>query len=231
MRSRFFFGLVVAVLTGCTMAATPPTRTSTESPAPPPASEPRVAAPDGPPRWQAGDRWVYELSSSGQTVTRTIDVADVETVNGVKYYVANIGDVQMYFTTELHWAATMRNSKVQERMVPPQPLYVWPLQVGRRWTHRGTFEESQGHHEQIHRFVVSGVETVEVPAGRFQAFKILHESGDKEADQYWYAPEVGSHVRWVGRRGDIDFEERLKTYSFAARPNNARWPTNRSSLR
>src|SRR5262245_53705782 len=170
MRLPFFLVFVAAVLTGCTIAGTPPTGTSTQSAAPPPASESRVAAPEGPPRWQAGDRWVYELSSSGQTVTRTIDVADVETVNGVKYYVANIGDVQMYFTTDLHWAATMRNSKVQERMVPPQPLYVWPLQVGRRWTHRGTFEESQGHHEQVHRFVVLGVEPVEVPAGRFQAF-------------------------------------------------------------
>jgi Flp pilus assembly protein protease CpaA len=120
-----------------------------------------------PPRWRPGDRWVYEFIAGSQTATKTIEVARTEAVAGVTYYVANLGEIQEYFTRDIHWAASVRNSKVEARMVPPQPWYVWPLESGRRWTHRAVFEGPQGQREQVHRFSVIGSEVVEVPAGQF----------------------------------------------------------------
>jgi len=164
---------------------------------------------------------VYEFSAGGRNATKTIEVAGAESVAGVTYYVANLGDIQEYFTHDIHWAASVRNSKVEARMVPPQPWYVWPLEPGRRWTHRAMFEGPQGQREQVHRFMVAGTELVDVPAGRFAAFKIVRNAEDEQSDQYWYSPQVGSHVRWLGTRGQMQFEERLKEYVFAERPGSA----------
>jgi hypothetical protein len=184
-----------------------------------------------PPRWRPGDRWVYEFIAGSQTATKTIEVARTEAVAGVTYYVANLGEIQEYFTRDIHWAASVRNSKVEARMVPPQPWYVWPLESGRRWTHRAVFEGPQGQREQVHRFSVIGSEVVEVPAGQFPALKILREADEDQSDQYWYSPQVGSHVRWVGARGQLQFEERLREYAFAERPGSTGLPTALASPR
>jgi hypothetical protein len=217
------------LLAGC--AAGPPPTPSTPPSSVQSAPAPTSATVPSPPRWRVGDRWVYEWVSGGQVSTKTVEVAGVESVNGVTYYVAGVGEIQEYLTLELHWAASLRNSKVQARMLPPQPWYVWPLEAGQRWTHRAAFEDAQGRREQIHRFVVVGAETVEVPAGRFQSLKVMREADGEESDQYWYAPVVGSYVRWLGTRGKQQFEERLKEFVFAARPRDAFSPSIRSSLR
>ena len=56
-----------------------------------------------------------------------------------------------------------------------------------------------------------------MPAGRFQAMRVARQSDGRDSDEYWYAAEVRWYVRWVGRRGDVTFEERLKEYRPAPR--------------
>jgi hypothetical protein len=58
---------------------------------------------------------------------------------------------------------------------------------------------------------------VEVPAGRFSTLKIVRETDRRDSDQYWYAPEIGFYVKWIGRRGDRQFEEQLREYHPAPR--------------
>ncbi len=176
-----------------------------------------VAGPVSLPDWQPGDRWVYEWTAGTDTGTKTAEVVEIRDLNSVLYYVVRIGDVDHYYTRDLQWAGGLRNSKVEARMVPPQPWFTWPLETGRTWVHRGVYEvlnEKTSYHDT---FSVTASEMVEVPAGRFTALMVNRETGRGDSDQYWYAPEVRWYVKWIGRRGDIQFEVRLREYRAAPR--------------
>ena len=43
------------------------------------------------PEWRAGDRWVYDWTSGQDRGTRTLEVRESTAVNGVEYYVVDIG--------------------------------------------------------------------------------------------------------------------------------------------
>lgn len=208
VRAALVAGVVLS-LAACSPAEV---RAPAASPEPPPLT--RVPSP---PEWRPGDRWVYDWASGTEVATKTVDVVEVKEVNTVRYYVVRVADLHHYFSLDLHWAAVVRGQKVEARMVPAQPLLAWPLEIGRQWTHQGDYEEAGAKRRLNDTFSVVTTETVEVPAGRFRALKIVHETTRQESDQYWYAPDVRWYVKWTGRRGDIQFEERLREYR-PARP-------------
>ncbi|MGH7263669.1 MAG: hypothetical protein ACREMB_02290 [Candidatus Rokuibacteriota bacterium] len=185
------------------------------------ACAPAVRAPSvpaaGPPEWRPGDRWTYEWKSGGDAGTKAVEVVEVREVNGVSYYVVKIGDMEHFYTRDLHWAGSARDSRVEARVTPPHPWFLWPLEVGRRWEHRGLFEERGARQQHADVFAVMAAETVEVPAGRFAAVKVVREGTRTDSDQYWFAPEVRWYVKWIGRRGDVRFEEQLREYQAAPR--------------
>jgi len=185
------------------------------SPAAP--GKPPLTQVNSPPEWRAGDRWVYDWTSANNTGTKTVEVLEIKEVNELRYYVVRIGDIDHYYTLDLKWSGIVRDSRVESRMVPPQPWLVWPLQIGSRWVHSGVYEERDTKKQHNDTFAVVADETVEVPAGRFHAFKVVREASRLESDQYWYAPEVRWYVKWIGRRGQVQFEERLREYQAAPR--------------
>jgi len=209
--SLWIAGLAVVVIAigGC---ATP--ATSTASPPLAPASVPAISSP---PEWRPGDRWVYGWTSGSETGTKTVEVVEIREINKVTFYVVRVGDLEHFYTRELHWAGTMREQKVESRMSPPVPWFVWPLEGGRRWTHNATYEDANSKTQIADRFSVVATEMVEVPAGRFNAVKVVRETDRRDVDEYWYAPEVRFYIKWVGRRGDAQFEEQLREYRQAPR--------------
>ena len=198
-----WLGVLVFAMGGC---ATP--TTSTASPPPAPAA-PAIGSP---PEWRPGDRWVYGWTSGSETGTKTVEVVEIRQINKVTFYLVRVGDLEHFYTRELQWAGTMREQKVESRMSPPEPWFVWPLEGGRRWTHHAIYEDANGKTEITDRFSVVAIEMVEVPAGRFNAVKVVRETDRRDVDEYWYAPEVGFYIKWVGRRGDAQFEEQLREY-------------------
>ncbi len=84
-------------------------------------------------------------------------------------------------------------------------------------TYYTSFEERNGKTSYSNRFRVVAVETVEVPAGRFDTLKVVRETDGRDFDEYWYAPAVRWHVLWKGRRANVEFEERLQSYDPAPR--------------
>jgi hypothetical protein len=199
--------LLAGALAGCALPS------SGSAPAAPPLTGPVSA-----PQLRPGDRWVYEWTSGTDKGTKTVEIVDIRDLNGVRYYVVRVSDVDHhYLTMDLHWAANVREGKVEARMVPPQPWFQWPLEAGRRWTHRAVFEAADSRQERQDAFAVIGPESVEVPAGRFSALKLVREGGQRDSDEYWYVPEIRGYVRWVGRRDGVQFEERLRLYQPAPR--------------
>jgi len=210
-----FLATLAALQSGCTAGA--PAANS-------PAARSLPTSLAGPPEWKTGDRWNFSWTSGTESGTKTLEIVEVREVNQVRYYVARLGDaVHLYtdtvhlYTRELHWAAAVRESRVEARMVPAQPWYLWPLEVGQTWAHRGTLEEREGKTSYSDRFRVVAVEAVEVPAGRFETLKVVRETDGRDFDEYWYAPAARWHVLWKGRRGNIEFEERLQSYDPAPR--------------
>jgi hypothetical protein len=209
-RSLAALAAAVGMLAGCAAGSSPPTppeQTAARSTSPAP-----VVAPT----WQVGDRWVYEWTFGKESGTKTVEMVDQRDLNGVSYYVVRLGDSEHYYTQALHWAAAVRDGKVEARMVPPHPWFTWPLVAGTRWTHQGRFEQREGTVTFDDRFVVMGPEPVEVPAGRYEAIRLMRQTDRGDADEYWYVPDVRWYARWVGRRGDSQFEERLREYRAAA---------------
>ncbi len=167
------------------------------------------------PEWHTGDRWTYEWKAGSERGTKTVEVIGAREVSGVRYYAVRVGDLDQYYTSDLHWAAAILNGKVEMRMSPPQPWFVWPLGSTRRWVHEGTWEDRDGKRATRDVFSVVGTETVEVPAGRFSAVKIVRDAGGGVSDEYWYVSAIHWHARWIGRRNERSFEERLTEYRLA----------------
>lgn len=199
---------VALALGACAAPAAPPA-TPAEAPAPPRA----VTAPS----WRPGDQWIFGSTSGTETVTKTVEVVEIRQIKGTPFYLLRSGDVEHFWTRDLEWAGSMRDQKVESRMTPPEPLFVWPLEPGRRWEHRGTYEDRSGKRQANDSFSVVGVEVVEIPAGRFTALKVVRETDNRDSDQYWYVPEVRFYAKWIGRRGDKQFEEQLREYRPAPR--------------
>ncbi len=214
-RTRGRWLLVGAVLLGLGACASPerPPATTAVVPAAQ-ANPPAVAAP---PEWRPGDQWTYGWTAGTRTGIKVVEVVESREIGGAPYYVARVGELDHLYTPDLRWAGALRDGRVEIRMVPPQPWFVWPLQAGLRWTHRGSYQDPRGTRQRNDSFAVVGEESVEVPAGRFRAFKVAREGSDRDTDEYWYAPEVRFYVKWVGRRDDTEFEERLQSYRAGAR--------------
>jgi hypothetical protein len=196
---------------------TPDPQRAQEPPRAPSVSAERLASVPSPPEWRPGDRWTYDVMSGNDRGTKTMEVVEVRELSNVPYYVVRLGDLDHYYTRSLNWAAAIRTSKVEARMIPPHPWFAWPLEVGKRWTYQGVWEEQATKRDLNNRFAVVTVEAVEVPAGRFEALKIVRETDSRDFDEYWYAPAARWHVLWKGRRGDLEFEERLQSYNPAPR--------------
>jgi hypothetical protein len=131
------------------------------------------------PTWHPGDRWTYMWTRGNDRGSNTLEVREVREIAGVRYYVVRNADVDHYWTVDLHWVGTVRDSKPEARMVPPEPWFKWPLQIGQQWRHRGQYEQADGKGRAADdTFTVVASETVEVPAGTFQGFKITRTGGD-----------------------------------------------------
>ena len=209
LRSMVWALALLIAVTGCAVSADGPAASSPVGPAP--------LATASPPEWRAGDRWIYGWTLGTEVGTKTVEVVELRKWNEVTYYLVRIGDVVHLYTPELQWAGTMREERVESRMTPPLPWFSWPLVKDRRWVHQGTYEQAGAPKQSVtQRFTVMESEPVEVPAGRFRVVKVVRETDGRDLDEYWYAPDVGFYVKWIGRRGEQRFEEQLREYHRAS---------------
>jgi len=198
---------------------------SVQGPAAPPSGQPAtldstfktVAASRTAPDWRPGDRWLYGLVIGTEHGTKTVEVVEIRDINNVPFYIVRVEGLEHFYTTELQWAGHARERKIESRMSPPFPWFTWPLEPGRKWTYRGTLQDPSGTVQRNDSFGVLGSEVVEVPAGRFNTLKVVHESDRGDRDEYWYAPDVRSYVKGVWQRGASRTEEQLREYRAAPR--------------
>jgi hypothetical protein len=120
-----------------------------------------------------------------------------EWIDGVPYYVMRSGNRCIYWgKNDLTWVMEQVNGVIESQAVPAYQKFAWPLQPGKKWESRyhWTHPAAKKTEERARRHRVTGIETVEVPAGSFQAYRIIAmDSTGKTVNEYWYAPEI----RWL----------------------------------
>ena len=186
-----------------------------------PARLPAPPAPPPLPSVRVGERWRYAKVNlyNGQTLAeQTMRVAAVEPL--VRVEVVD-GDGAT-LPPELHagpWNLVQENvwDRVQV-FSRPCPLLPRRLEPGATEDWRGTYQVpgDSWHHAWSVRIDAIAWERVEVPAGAFEALRILrriafdhqdlHRTRSRRVETLWYAPAVN---RWVRRDIDGDYARRV----------------------
>ncbi|MDD2609164.1 MAG: hypothetical protein PHX60_05640 [Giesbergeria sp.] len=97
----------------------------------------------------------------------------------------------------------------------------WPLEVGKKWTHNEDWRRADGVTGNTQAQVeVTAYEEVDVPAGKFMAFKIEHKgffnnsrgNRGQQIDTFWYAPEALADVKLIRNDGYNMYTRELMSY-------------------
>src|SRR5262249_31373576 len=85
-----------------------------------------------------------------------------------------------------------RDGKPDRTYDPPEPLYDWPLFVGKSWSSetRIKYHDRNLTLEDKQVYTVDAFEEITVPAGTFKTFRIRLMS-PYQRYVYWYEPKLG----------------------------------------
>jgi hypothetical protein len=186
------------------------------------AQEPRPSKIDAP-TLKVGDSWTYDRTDGWKnlkeytTVVVVTEVSDTESRSEGKR--SDNGQVATVFRNkDLNRVRT----EVGDRRFlaePYYPLYSFPLETGKSWEKEVTFTRSYDDWKVVSKMKgqVLGWEKVSVPAGTFEALKIVlsgsyNGSGGpntggagrwtgQQSETIWYAPEVRNAVKSVYEDG------------------------------
>jgi hypothetical protein len=160
---------------------------------------------------KAGTRLVFDRTVGDQRETVTWIVID-ETAHQGRTVLRLISDVgyEYYDSETKSWVATMLHDKLQE-VSPHNGQLSSPLRVGKSWQATFLYTRRDGSKaEQKRTWEVEARETVTVPAGSFDAFRI-RSSDDALTITLWYAPELNFYVKRV-TEGMVQAEQLLVDY-------------------
>jgi hypothetical protein len=161
--------------------------------------------------WKVGDMWSYH--------GKTFDSADnrfyLRVVREAQEGTRRLYEVDTPRYLVMYDAETLRPVRERHKAsggvsgaVSHNPLF-FPLSISRRYSTWGTWAHEWGDPLELFRetCVVVNYEDVEVPAGKFAAFRIECKTNDGFAE-HWYAPAVKNLVkmRWMGDRSSFGAE-------------------------
>jgi hypothetical protein len=158
-----------------------------------------------------GTRLVFDKTSGDRTERLAWTVVDETAYRErlVLRLISNAG-FEFYDLETKSWMATMLHGKMQE-VFPHNGQLSSPLWVGKSWPATFLYTRRDGSQaEQKRSWTVEARETIRVPAGSFDTFRI-RSSGDNLTITLWYAPELQFFVRRV-TEGMVQVEQVLVEY-------------------
>lgn len=158
-----------------------------------------------------GTRLVFDKTTGDQRETIAWTVVD-ETAYRERLVVRLISNAgfEFYDLETKSWMATMLHGKMQE-VYPHNGQLSSPLWVGKSWPAKFLYTRRDGSQaEQNRTWTVEARETISVPAGSFDTFRI-RSAGDNLTITLWYAPELQFFVRRV-TEGMVQVEQVLVEY-------------------
>ncbi|MCW9057664.1 MAG: hypothetical protein OQL11_02145 [Gammaproteobacteria bacterium] len=160
---------------------------------------------------KAGTRLVFDRTLGDERETITWIVID-ETAHRGRTVLRLISDAgfEFYDAETKSWVATMLHDRLQE-VSPHNGQLSSPLWVGKSWEARFLYRRRDGSQTEQHRtWTVEARETVSVPAGSFDCFRIRSQ-GEALTITLWYAPELDFYVRRL-TEGMVQAEQVLVDY-------------------
>lgn len=151
----------------------------------------------------AGSTWSVSERKKGSfgtgTSQRTFRALGEQTWNGRRVQASTDGQVKAYLDEAGVLLAVVRadSEALVETYEPGYQTFQWPLAVGKKWTTTFRFlDHATNRSFEDVRFsaAVERYEEVETPAGRFKAFKIVHENPHIR-NTTWWSPEPGVIVK------------------------------------
>ncbi|MBI2900373.1 MAG: hypothetical protein HYY17_09315 [Planctomycetes bacterium] len=145
---------------------------------------------------QEGHSWTYTGTFNGrdlkivQKVTKKEKVGDVECFVLMTTPSSNKEGEHVVVTKTGVWRHRYRG----EDLVPPVEFLRFPVKAGHKWDTKYTSKLGGGETEVKGSFEVVAEEDLEVPAGRFKAFKVAVDMkiGDQSSKSaIWFAKDVG----------------------------------------
>lgn len=188
------------------------------------------------PTYQTGEEWIYSVTANGYPMgQRRYRVEGEATFRGqpalrVTSRIVEgsperartfTQDSDLFLTPELVWLGRQREKSSAEYTEPPVPMFHWPMEVGQKWSDTISFYLEDADFPQTQtRFQVLGYESVDVPAGTFEAYHLKFRGyhpefpGNATVIDYWYAPAVKSIVKYQGILWfeNVDFHLELVRY-------------------
>lgn len=181
-----------------------------------------------PPVWQAGDSWTYRRMTKGRLsfyysltfVEKTVFLGRMSYRCEARFFdehgklMEDFSKSFMHFSTDLTYLGVEKpDGKPDESTFTPLIVY-WPLKEGKEWR-IDTYEPWLDYAKVTSLYYVL-MEHVSVPAGDFNAFKIVR-SYDYGIDRryqevYWYSHTVRNFVKKLVV--NYDFADELIYFSF-----------------
>ena len=169
------------------------------------------------PVWKIGYQWQYAWKEASSSGTITKEIIREEVFGGFPAFVLRRADSEDFYAKDvLGLLGTRIGDRVTTRRNAPYQTLLWPLEVGKDWNNSYVIErlEQKSSESLDNRIVVTKLETVDVPAGSFEAFKIevySNRAGNLLAE-YWYAPKVKWFAKTRGYGRDGVREEELQSF-------------------
>ncbi len=163
------------------------------------------------PIWKVGDKWVIKSDSGIETTMECVgDEKDLFVVNRNVSQGQRKGKWTLYYDKkDLTCVKVTRDGKEnKEERDRMKKGFNFPLFSGKKWSDRSSFYNPAYNmdHDVLTEYSVIGVEDVEVPAGKFKAFKVMVQitmtelSGPRRqfggAFYYWWAPEAKAIIKY-----------------------------------
>ena len=149
------------------------------------------------PVWKPGFQWHYRWSDPRGSGTYIRAITGEEIVDGLPRYVMRTGHRDIYWSkADLAWLMEQVDGEIESQAVPEYRKFVWPLEPGKTWLSRYQWAHSgeRKTEERTRRHRVAGLESIQVPAGTYQALRVVVlDTAGKKINEYWYSPET----RWL----------------------------------
>jgi hypothetical protein len=161
------------------------------------------------PEWRVGDTFTLVR---GKVVRGTFTV---ERADDAGYVLGTGGSMNLHRDRDLgnlgEWPA--EGDQPLHLLDPVDARFHWPLWVGKRWSCEFVDKALGGDALAMHAdYVVEDLDSVTVPAGTFEALRVVRTVRLLATDQphlhrtqiTWYAPSIGAEVRQI--LGDTEVE-------------------------
>lgn len=183
------------------------------------AQKTKASAPDYFPL-RVGDSWKYRSIGEDFEFTTKVVSAEKQADGTTLYLVEKLAGVKIddwYSRTDgwvlMHREAYPEQPGLDVKYQPARQYLKNPLVAGAKWNWKG---KSVTQTEGVESNEIIGTETVEVPAGRFRAMKVVGQVSDGGAIKTrtsWYANGVGL-VKSTTEAGQLKYGFELVDYSF-----------------